>query len=264
MKRICFASTSYVPGEDFVNSMKEQGIAVECGDCCAYSKKDTLLITDSKDIYLKNPDSLILINDISDMDSFLGAKYFVMYPGDCEPDYFIKIWQRINNIPWEIIETDRLIIRETTQEDVDTFFEIYKDPAMTLFNEKLYEDIEEEKKYALEYAEKVYKVQGFGIWTIIEKATNEVIGRAGLTVRAGFDDVEIGFLIGTAYQGQGYATEAVKACIEMAKKLEFESVYALVMEGNEPSKHILNKLGFLNSGIRKVNGIEYEYLQFKI
>lgn len=263
MKRIVFATSDF-PNREFINTMNTYGIEVEHTKECVYEDEETLIITDDNAVFAKNPDSLILIHDISEMDSFSGGKYFVMNPEDCEPDYFIKIWQRINDIPWEIAATDRLLIRETTEEDVDAFYEIYKDPAMTLYNEKLYENIEEEKKYAREYRDKVYKTQGFGIWTVTEKESKEIIGRAGLTVRAGFEDVEIGFLIGTDYQGKGYATEAVRACMEMAKKLEFNSVYALVMEGNEASKHILKKLGFADGGIRKVNGIEYEYLSAEI
>lgn len=259
MNRIWFASDEYVPSDDFKGEMNLNGVSVEGGTIPGFiPDKDTLICVDNHILFEQYPDSLIVISDTKELDLYKGAKYFVMNPEECDLDYFVKIWQRLRGIPWEIAVTERLRIRETIEEDVDFFFEIYKDPEMTRYNEKLYENPEEEKKYAREYREKVYEVQGFGIWTVIEKETDTVIGRAGLISRGGFDDVEVGFLIGTKYQGKGYATEAVKACLDVAAKMEFSRVYALVMPGNEPSFALLKKLGFKKNGEEKVNGVLYE------
>lgn len=277
MKRIWFASDSLIPNEEFVSrirvlragvfyglekiksvSINHEHQDTECLRIDFLNDSETLIVTDEPSIYSIHPDSLIIIRDFSDMDSFAGAKYFLMDPFEAEADYYIKIWQRFMGLPWHIADTERLTLRETIEEDVDAFYEIYKDPVMTLYNEKLYENPEEEKKYAREYREKVYGVQGFGIWTVLLKNSDTIIGRVGLTVRAGFDDVELGASIAGLYQKSGYGLEATLKCIELAGELGFERVYSLIMAENPMGKGLAIKAGFSYKRKVMLNGIEYE------
>ena len=72
----------------------------------------------------------------------------------------------------------------------------------------------------------------------------KIIGRVGLITRAGFDDVEVGYAIDTAFQHMGFAKEAVTECIEIAQDLGFSRVYALTDKENEPSLALLRSLSF--------------------
>ena len=126
-------------------------------------------------------------------------------PEDLEEEYVRRVYRRLKGLPWEIAETDRCRIRETTPEDVEEFYRIYSDPAITRYMDGLYPDVEQEKQYIREYIEKVYTFYGFGVWTVVEKESGAVIGRAGLSYREGFDDPELGFIIGVPWQGRGYA-----------------------------------------------------------
>jgi RimJ/RimL family protein N-acetyltransferase len=212
------------------------------------SGKDTLLVTDSPEIYdyirVLGHDAVALAEKKEDFSLYPDAKYIVMKPYEIEALYYERVWMRFNNIPWTIAVTDRLIIRETIESDVDDFYRIYKDSRMTRYTEKLYENIEEERKYIAEYREKVYAVQGFGIWTVLKKDDGRIIGRAGLITRGGFDDVEVGYAIDTAFQHMGFAKEAVTECIEIAQDLGFSRVYALTDKENEPSLALLRSLSF--------------------
>ena len=239
--------------------MSDSGISVHYGPVNDSTPDyETLLITDIPEIASSYPDSLICIKKDSDIDNFPGSQYFVMNPEDNDADYFIKIWQRFKNIPWEIARTQRLIIRETIPSDVDVFATLYDDPDMTRFTEPLYEDLNEEKKYILEYTEKVYKIQGFGIWTLLEKESNSIIGRAGLITRGGFDGVEVGFLLGKQYRNKGYATEAVNECIKIAHNLEIDKIYSLTMPENTKARRVLSKCGFHKTGTTSLSYREYE------
>ncbi|MCR5117894.1 MAG: GNAT family N-acetyltransferase, partial [Lachnospiraceae bacterium] len=115
------------------------------------SGKDTLLVTDSPEIYdyirVLGHDAVALAEKEEDFSLYLDAKYIVMKPYEIEALYYERVWMRFNNIPWTIAVTDRLIIRETVESDVEDFYRIYKDPRMTRYTEKLYENIEEERKY---------------------------------------------------------------------------------------------------------------------
>ncbi len=177
--------------------------------------------------------------------AFPSVKYVFGDIDQVEMDSFVKAYQRYVGQPWEILKTKRLLVRETTIEDVDEFYKLYKDPSMTLYMEGLFEDPEDEKRYQKDYIDKVYSLMGFGVWTLQRLEDGKVIGRAGYSVRNGFDEIELGFLIGSKYQRQGYCMEACRAILDYGRNvLMLESVQTLVKAENQVSVHICQKLGF--------------------
>lgn len=178
-------------------------------------------------------------------ESFEGTKYVFTDIDEIDIDSYVKAYQRYAGEPWEVLRTGRLLIRETTVEDVDIFYKLYADPDMTRYMEGLFENPEDEKRYQKDYIEKVYGLMGFGVWTIVRLSDNAIIGRAGYSVRNGFDEVELGFLIGKDYQNQGYAFEACSAILDYGRDvLLLPKCQALVKEQNAVSLHLLKKLGF--------------------
>ena len=148
---------------------------------------------------------------------FSGFLFAVEDPEELEPEYVERAYRRLKGMPWNILETDRCLVRETMPEDVEAFYRIYSNPAITEYMEDLYPDREQEKRYIREYIEKVYTFFGFGVWTVVEKGTGEVIGRAGFSYREGFEDPELGFIIGVPWQRQGYAWEVCRAVLEIGR-----------------------------------------------
>ena len=55
-----------------------------------------------------------------------------------------------------------------------------------------------------------------GMWAVEEKASGEMIGRAGLLEPGGWPGTETGCLIVRAHWGKGYATEAACCCLDWA------------------------------------------------
>ncbi len=185
-------------------------------------------------------------HDDGDIQEFKGAKYVFSEIENVEMDSFVKVHQRYAGEPWEILRTERLLIRETTIEDVDEFYKLYSDPSMTEFIEGLFEDSEDEKRYQRDYIKKVYGLMGFGVWTLVRLKDGAIVGRAGYSVRNGFDEVELGYLIGKDYQRQGYAMEACKAILDYGRDvLQFDRVHTLVKAENEASISMCEKLGFV-------------------
>ncbi|MCR5255757.1 MAG: GNAT family N-acetyltransferase [Acetatifactor sp.] len=179
--------------------------------------------------------------------------------------YFERIHDRLLNKPWFICETERCIIRETTEDDVDSFYELYSDPQITEFTEGLFPDREEEIAYTRDYREKVYGFYEYGIWTVLDRDTGEVIGRAGLTPREGFDEPEIGFVIGKRWQGKGIATEVCRRIIDYGREeLGFTTIRAFVIRENEVSFRLLSKLGFNEAGTEILNGIEHIRMKMEL
>lgn len=221
-----------------------------------------LCVTDDEEIAKRLKENgeavLIYLHEGSRQQDFSGYLYAVEDPEDLEPEYVERVWRRLNHLPWNILATDRLFVRETTPEDVDAFYAIYSDPAITRYMEGLYPEAEQEKQYIREYIEKIYAYYGFGIWTVVEKESGAVIGRAGVSYREGFELPELGFIIGVPWQGRGYAEEVCRAVLRYGfGALCFEQVQALVEPGNQPSLKLCGKLGFRQEAVVTLNQKEY-------
>ena len=204
-------------------------VGEDAGDGDAYSGKDF-------------PDIPYAVTDIEDLDE----------------KYLERIWQRYRGIPWKICETERCIVRETVPEDVESFYEIYRDKEITRYMENLFEDREKERQYIRDYIEKVYGFYGFGMWTVCLKETGEVIGRVGLSMREGFDEPELGYVIGKKWQRQGLAEEVCREILVYGREeLGFERVRVLMHPENAASEHLCRKLGFCCKEKRTLDGVLY-------
>ena len=76
----------------------------------------------------------------------------------------------------------------------------------------------------------------------------EVIGQCGVGQREG-EGFEIGYMIGRAWWGQGFMTEAVRAlCAHTFRTMPAKSLWGGVFDDNPASKRVLEKLGFAYRG----------------
>ncbi len=191
-------------------------------------------------------------------ESFAGAKYLIEKIEETDYETIDMAYRRAAGLPWDILETARCVVRETKIEDVDSFYEIYAEPSITEYTEDLYADREEEIAYTADYIEKVYGFYGYGMWTVLEKQSGKIIGRAGISWREGFGVPELGFVIGVPWQRQGYAYEVCSAILSYAKEeLGITKVQALVMKGNIKSENLCRKLGFSAGGEVVLEGERY-------
>lgn len=177
---------------------------------------------------------------------FEGVSYAVTDVEELEVSSYEEVYRRLAGIPWDILQTERLLVRESRVEDVEAFYRIYGEPSVTDYIEELFQDPDEERAYMESYISQMYGFYGFGMWTVIEKSEKRIIGRAGLDVREGYDLPELGFVIEKAYQQKGYAKEVCHAILDYAaEELLFDKVQALVERKNSSSVHLLEKLGFI-------------------
>ncbi len=178
-------------------------------------------------------------------ESFAGIEYIMESPKDLDTCYLDRVYRRYRDIPWDILETERCFIRETVADDVEGFYAIYHHPDIVRYTEGLYPEKEQERKYIREYIDKVYRYFEFGVWTVIWKETGEVIGRAGFSVREGYELPELGFVIGVPWQGKGVAYEICSAILRYGEEeYDLRRVQALVMPENAASLTLCRKLGF--------------------
>ena len=101
----------------------------------------------------------------------------------------------------------------------------------------------------------------------VDKITGQVIRRQDFQPRRceGYEDPELGFVIGVPWQRQGYATEVCKALLEYGKEeLGFEQVQMLVMPENEVSLRLAGNLGFHRQDQVTWGGSLYERLLLEL
>ncbi len=209
---------------------------------------ETLYITDSEAVYrmMEQEGRYVLpYRHEGNQDAgFWGALYVIEKIEEVGYETLDMAYRRLSGLPWEILTTKRCIVRETIEDDTDSFYDIYAEPDITKYMEGLYADRAEEIAYIKDYREKVYSFYGYGMWTVLTK-DGTVIGRAGINWREGFDLPELGFVIGVPWQRQGYAYEVCCAIVDYAREeLGFDRLQALVMEGNGKSAALCRKLGF--------------------
>ena len=159
-------------------------------------------------------------------------------------DFLNKMYERFKGIPWEIAETEHLLIREFSVEDkTDIFPDISTDPDFTQ-----------------KYIEKMYGICGFGIWAVFLKSSRKFIGRAGVFNSSDTQGLELGYSIEPEYRNQGYAYEACRAIIGYAEKiLGLDFLSAFIDRNNSASIALAKKLGFQESDrINNAGQICYE------
>jgi [ribosomal protein S5]-alanine N-acetyltransferase len=89
-----------------------------------------------------------------------------------------------------------------------------------------------------------------------------MIGHAGFHGPPGDKGViEIGYSIFPAFRGNGYATEAARRLLDMAKEIGATTFRASVSPKNAPSLAIVRKLGLVKTGERvdDVDGLEFVF-----
>ena len=91
----------------------------------------------------------------------------------------------------------------------------------------------------------------FGVWAIVERASESVIGDAGFFGPPGADGVvEVGYSIVPGRRRLGLATEAVGALVAWARAQPgVTTVVAGCDPANEPSIRTLERLGFARDGV---------------
>lgn len=230
-----------------------------------YEKEELLFITDKERLFsglmAYGFYALPLYHEKNREQFFSGAVYAIEDVGQLDFLSYEKAYRRLAGLPWDILETERLLVRESTVADVEDFYRIYSSPSITRYMEPLFQNPREEEAYTESYIKNIYGFYGFGMWSVVLKETGAVIGRAGLNVREGYELPELGFVIEEKRQQRGYAYEACMAILAYAKEeLAFEEIQALVQEKNTASRHLLKKLGFRYRKMVKEDGQKYQFM----
>lgn len=149
------------------------------------------------------------------------------------------------------IVTPRLILRPPLETDFESFAKAQSDPEFkkhtggTLDRMAAFNEFVEWRKF--------WERHNYCFFSVIEKDSNEWIGRVGPTKRANNKFPEFGWSIITNFQGKGYAKEAANAVISWAKeKLDWYEAYFCISCENIASQNLARTLGAINIGIEQL------------
>lgn len=166
-----------------------------------------------------------------------------------------------------ILETERLTLREMRQSDYSALCKILQDEEVMVAYEGAFTD--EEIQQWLDRQLKRYQEDGFGLWAVILKETNEMIGQCGLTMQDCEEKqvLEIGYLLQKAYWHQGYASEAAIACKEYAfEKLNAEEVFSMIRDTNIASQKVAIRNGMMvaDQFMKHYRGVDMPHLLYSV
>ena len=145
----------------------------------------------------------------------------------------------------EILETDRLILRELTPDDAEFIFELLNEPSFIQnIGDRNIRTLDDARAYIVNGPVASYAKNGFGLYLVVLRETGESIGMCGLIRRDGLEDVDIGYALVPRFWSRGYAVEAARATKAYAKEvIGLKRIVAIVDPANEGSIRVLEKIG---------------------
>jgi len=114
------------------------------------------------------------------------------------------------------LETERLRLHAFRNEDLDAYAAMCADPevmrylgtGVTLSREDAWRSMASFLGH--------WALRGYCMWALEEKATGDLVGRAGFLNPEGWPGFELGWTLGRSYWGRGFATEAARRALDFA------------------------------------------------
>ena len=166
-----------------------------------------------------------------------------------------------------IIETERLYLRELEQTDIESLSKVLQDEQTMYAYEGAFDDGEVQNWLTKQIDN--YQRDGFGLWAVILKQRNEMIGQCGLTWQDFSDQtvLEIGYLFQREFWHNGFATEAAKVCKQYAfEQLNAQEVYSIIRDTNAASQKVAERNGMVRCGefIKHYRGVDMPHYLYRV
>ncbi|MBJ6352137.1 MULTISPECIES: GNAT family N-acetyltransferase [unclassified Acinetobacter] len=145
-----------------------------------------------------------------------------------------------------MIETQRLILRQWKESDVEPFITMGLDQDVMQFFPNLLTP--QESVNLIQKISSLIDKNGWGFWAVELKETHQFIGFIGLHSQPEQFDfspcVEIGWRLAKEFWKQGYATEAAKAALDYGfNVLNLDKIVSFTATINTPSQAVMERLG---------------------
>lgn len=167
---------------------------------------------------------------------------------------------------YEVFETERLILKPTSEEDAALIFELFNTPKWFKYiGDRNIRTLEDAGEYIEAKMLPQLKRLGYSSYTIIKKADHVKIGTCGLFDRDGLEGIDLGFALLPEYERKGYAFESANKLKEVAFNIfGIGELNAITVKDNIPSQKLLEKLGFRLHGTTKLPDDDEDLLLYKL
>src|SRR6188768_2340194 len=147
----------------------------------------------------------------------------------------------------QTLETERLILRPPREEDLGGWAELMGDEEASRFIGGPLARPAAWRGMATMAGS--WTLKGFGMFSVIEKASGRWLGRVGPWQPEGWPGTEVGWSLVRRAWGQGYAYESAEAAIDWAfDALGWTEVVHVIASDNTRSQALAARLGSANSG----------------
>jgi RimJ/RimL family protein N-acetyltransferase len=145
------------------------------------------------------------------------------------------------------IETERLLLRPPRIEDFDRYAQMLGDEETARYIGGQLPRAAAWRRFL--QMPGAWMVQGFAMFSVVEKASGRYVGQAGPWRPEGWPGNEIGWTFHRDAWGKGYATEAARAALDWAfAELGWDDAIHCIDPDNTPSRRVAQRLGSRNRG----------------
>ncbi len=152
------------------------------------------------------------------------------------------VYGDVTTVAIPTVVTERLTLRAIRAGDLDASAAMWADPK---FMEYLGGPADRQSAWRnIMQSLGHWALWGYGLWTVVENATGDVVGRAGLWNEPGWPGVEAAWFIASSRWGRGYAPEAAEASIRFAfDNVGVDRVVSVIDADNAKSVRVAGKVG---------------------
>jgi ribosomal-protein-alanine N-acetyltransferase len=150
----------------------------------------------------------------------------------------------------EVIRTARLVLRRPALDDVDEVYAYASNAELAKYMAWARHVEPEETAEFLARAQQEWDGNGVGVYLITDPASGHVMGSTGLHLATPYRGVT-GYILEKRAWGQGYATEACTAMVELARQLGLSRIDADCHVDHVASARVLEKSGLRFEGIAR-------------
>ncbi|HTD10901.1 MAG TPA: GNAT family N-acetyltransferase [Steroidobacteraceae bacterium] len=148
--------------------------------------------------------------------------------------------------PAQVLKTERLVLRQLGSDDALFILRLLNEPSwLENIGDKGVRTAADAQRYIETGPVEMYGRLGFGLYQVRLTLSDVPIGLCGLLKRETLKDVDLGFAFFPEFWGNGYAREAAAAVLSYARNtLGLARIVAITAPNNDPSRKVLEKLGF--------------------
>jgi ribosomal-protein-alanine N-acetyltransferase len=152
----------------------------------------------------------------------------------------------INFTPFPVLQTERLILRNLKDSDLQGLFNLRSNPEnMKYIPRDLHQNFEDTKAQMEMILSRIELNEGIN-WVVTTKDSDEFMGILGLyRIEPENFRAEIGYMILPQFCNNGFVTEALKSIVNFGfHSLKLNSIEAIIDPSNAASEKVLQKLQF--------------------